>query len=98
MEFIYKGKLDNSHITAEMLQAASYLGFHQLQLRCEKFLIKQLNVENVSYCLVLAHQVGSTALRDASKELILNNLMQVKVTEGWKTIVSNHPTVLELLL
>ena len=98
VDFIYKGKLDQLQITAEMLQAAVHLGFPQLQLRCEKFLATQLNVENVMQGLLLAHQVKSTLLLNESKAMIMKNLLQVKASQGWKSVVNNNPKILELLL
>merc|ERR1712173_100220 len=93
LEFMYKGIVSPDKMrkrTQEILMMANYYEIISLKKVTEVTLIEQLDVGNMLEMFILADMYDAKELRQASKNLIMDNLHQLVNSEGWKETTSKN--------
>ncbi|XP_070547091.1 speckle-type POZ protein-like [Ptychodera flava] len=92
LRFIYTGKAPNLEKMADdLLAAADKYALERLKVMCEEALCSNLSVDNVCEVLVLADLHSADQLKGVAIDFINSHAMDVMDTNGWKTMVQNHP-------
>jgi len=90
--FMYSGHYNDDIDFAEsLLIAADKYRLEDLKQHCEKTLINNINAENVCQLVLLGDIYSAKNLRERAITMIQKNPTQVTKTEGWDSIVTEHP-------
>jgi len=87
LRFLYKGQLEGTALdrNAEALfKCADYYEIIDLKRKCERVLVRKINIGNMLEFLVLADLFKANELREATKELIVANGKELVKQKGWK--------------
>ncbi|XP_049843148.1 uncharacterized protein LOC126294963 isoform X3 [Schistocerca gregaria] len=79
---------------AELLAAADKYDLPLLKEACEDRLLQDLSAENVAECAVLALQHCCSCLLDAAIEVISEDPLEARKTEGWREGVACCPQLM----
>jgi len=87
LKYIYKGQLEavalEKHAEA-LFRAADYYEIIDLKRKCERILVRKVNIGNMLELLVLADMYKANELREATKGLITANGRELVKQKGWK--------------
>jgi len=95
LSFLYTGNVTNlDQMAAELLRGADKYDLKRLKVMCEESLCSNLSVENVADTVILADLHSAHQLKDMAIDFINNHAMDVMETEGFETLVHQHPHLL----
>lgn len=78
----------------ELLAAADKYQLDRLKVQCEQALCQGLSVENSCQTLILADLHSAEQLKQQSIDYINAHAAEIMETEGYKTLVRDHPSLL----
>lgn len=95
LSFMYTGTCQNlDQMAQHLIAAAEKYNLERLKIMCEQALCTALTPENACVTLVLADLYSAEQLRTHAINFVNVNATEVMNTDGWKTMVKEHPPLL----
>uniref|UniRef100_A0A8R1IP20 BTB domain-containing protein n=1 Tax=Caenorhabditis japonica TaxID=281687 RepID=A0A8R1IP20_CAEJA len=94
--YIYCGhcQKDITDMATALLIAADKYRLDELKNHCEKYLVENINLENVCSLLIIGDMYTAPKLRRRAVQFILARPKNVTGTAGWEDILKGHPNLI----
>ena len=97
LKFFYTDCLEDSMIDADLLAAANKYQVEPLMAICEEYLARSLSVENASELALHAQQYGSSELKEATGNFIINHFDAIKKTDSFGLLKQRKDTLISIM-